>query len=184
MDVSKLPKLSQTTPPADRSTVPAEPAPAAVPALPYSTQPRAMAYAEAWISIGVGLFLWLFQPRMLQWLSSRLFHTHFDEFVRDDGTIVSYLSQPAFWMDLGPTLFGLVLILDGLIIAFIRRPAFIWAALLLTALTTAYNLIYLVISYSQSGFAPISFLAVLFGGYMVVVQWQMVRPGPLRSSQR
>jgi hypothetical protein len=144
---------------------------------------------EAWISIGVGLFLIFMQPRFFQWASSRMFGTSFAEFgtnetVEDPATgvltevfrAVPYTTVPEFWMDLGPALFAVVLILDGIVLAFVRKRAVVALAFGLTVLATVYNLGYVVVSMSKSqGFAPLSFLAVLFGGFMCYYQWQMLQ---------
>src|ERR1700744_4076682 len=67
MDLSKLPKMSQTPPPADSST----PTPLVVGPI-QSPPPLAPAMGEAWLSIAIGVILLLVFPRFLQWLSSRL----------------------------------------------------------------------------------------------------------------
>ena len=183
MDLSKLPKLSDT-----RSQTPegsAEPAATAPESQPLKIQPvqppysGPMGLAETWISVGVGAFLLLFYPRFLQWASSRLFHTHFDEFTNTDtGAVVPYQTLPEFWSDLGPTLLAIVLIVDGLLL-FSRRPGLILVALFLTAISTAFNLVWVVVSYSKYGLAPISMLAVIFGGFILTTQWgsyQRLRP--------
>jgi len=134
-----------------------------------------MGVAETWISLGVGLFLLLFYPRFLQWASSRVFHTHFVEFTDNDtGAVVPYQTLPEFWSDLGPTLFGVVLILDGLLIL-TRKPALVMAAFVLTLISTAFNIVWVVVSYSKYGLAPISFLAVIFGGFILSTQWNSFR---------
>ncbi|HEV8606601.1 MAG TPA: hypothetical protein VGQ99_14600 [Tepidisphaeraceae bacterium] len=170
MDLSKLPKLSETPKPPDNTPPASDPPP------PEPTS----AGIEAWLSIAVGLFLLLMYPRFLQWLSHRVLGTHFNPFVDANGNVVPYTSIPQFWSDLGPVLFGLVFILEGLVMAFIRRPALIAICLTLTALATLYNLIYLVASYSRFGLAPISFLAVAFGFYICMYQWKYLR---LRSPE-
>src|SRR3954467_10313784 len=111
MDLSKLPKLSETPKPPPQEPTPARPAD------PPPPEPTSVGL-EAWISIAVGAFLLLIYPRFLQWLSHRLFGTHFNPFVDNAGNIVPYSQVPEFWGDLGPVLFGVVLILEGLVMAF------------------------------------------------------------------
>jgi hypothetical protein len=132
---------------------------------------------DIWISIAVGVILLLMQPRFLLWVSSRIFHTHFNEFIKQDGsgTIVPYPQVPEFWGDLGPTLFALVLILEGIALAFSRNRAVLSLAFGLTVLATAYNAIYVVISYSTYGLALLSALAVVFGVYIARYQWTMLK---------
>ncbi len=185
MDLSKLPKLSktseaqqqdaQTRPPAPTESSAAQPE-TPPPYLYAQTSPITPAggWSETWLSIGIGVFLLLFQPRFLQWLSSRMFHTHFDEFMDANNNIVPYQTLPEFWSDLGPTLFGIVFIIDGLLI-FTRRRELYWAAFGLTIAATAYNLVWCFGSYSKYGFAPISFLAVIFGGFIATAQWRLIK---------
>jgi hypothetical protein len=183
MDLSKLPKLSktgeaqqqdaQTRPPTESSATQSE----TLPDYPYAQKSQitpAGGWSETWLSIGIGVFLLLFQPRFLQWLSSRLFHTHFDEFMDANNNIVPYQTLPEFWSDLGPTLFGIVFIIDGLLI-FTRRRELYWAAFGLTVAATAYNLLWCLGSYPKYGFAPISFLAIIFGGFIATAQWRLIK---------
>jgi len=189
MDISKLPRLSKTDepPPAvpEQSGEGAEDRAAQAPPvqpLPYDP-PGNGTGVEGFLSIAIGLFLLFMYPRFLQWASSRIFHTHFNEF-QDQQTlaIVPYQTLPEFWMDLGPTLFGIVLVLDGLVLSFARRRGLLLVTFAATVLVTAYNLIYVVISFGKYGFAPISFLAAAFGIYIGWHQWTMVRqPRPARA---
>lgn len=210
MDLSKLPRLSNTQqpagqPPADSPAPSADPASLQPSASPDPVQfclacgaplrvgarfcdgcgakvrgaPRPEVFVgagiEAWISIGVGLFLLLLSPRMAQWVSHRLFGTHFSPFQLPDGTIVPYTQVPEFWSDLGPTLFALALIVDGLVLAFLRKSWALWAALSLTAVATLYNLYYFISSYATYGFAAMSALAVIFGVAVAAYQWSMIQ---------
>jgi hypothetical protein len=174
MDVSKLPKFSETksTPPdaADNSPPP----PASQRPMHYVSEPVAGRGPEAWISIAVGAFLLYMFPRFLQWISSRVFHTHFDEFQLDN-VVVPYTQVPEFWMDLGPVLFGVVLILDGIVLLSSRKVWMVAVAFVLTVVATIYNLGYVVASYSKFGAAPISFLAAAFGAYIAWYQWRTLQ---------
>lgn len=177
MDLSKLPKLSKTG--EAQVSSPPQQLPSAEPlsqATPIPAQSLTSAsWLETWISITIGLFLLLVWPRFLQWLSSRLFHTHFNEFIDANGNVVPYQTRPEFWSDLGPTLFGVALVIDGLLM-FTRRRALYWFAFALTVATTAFNLVWVVVSYSNYGVAPISCLAVIFGVIMAVTQWRALHP--------
>ena len=168
MDLSKLPKMSNTpTPPPPQATPETAPQRAAT--------VSASSAADAWISIAIGaIFLFMF-PRFLQWLASRTMGTSFNEFLNSDGVVVPYQTLPEFWSDLGPTTFAIVLIIDGLVMGFARRPAMIAIAFGLTVATVVFNLIWLVGSYSSHGFALISALAVAFGGYLASYQWQLMK---------
>jgi hypothetical protein len=179
MDLSKLKKFSDTK---SQELPPTDAPPQPVASVPVAReQPvdyRAgqsgtpMGLAETWLSIGVGLFLLFFYPRFLQWACSRVFHTHFDEFIdQNTGAIVPYQSlHGVFFSDLGPTLLGIVLIVDGLLL-FTRRPTLTLFALVLTLVSTLFNLGWVVLSYSTYGLAPISFLGAIFGGFILTTQW-------------
>ena len=154
---------------------------------------------EAWISIGVGVILLLIVPTTLQYFSSKIFHTHFapfgpyvdpenpsalqpkvDYILYVDGSKVFYRDTLGFWSDLVVTAFALVLILDGILLVRRRSVGVLGFAFCLTVAATLGNLIYLVSTYSSSGLAWISALAVLFGGYIAISQWTMLS-GQLRA---
>jgi hypothetical protein len=128
----------------------------------------------AFLSIGCGLFLLLLMPRMLQWVSSRLFGTHFNEFMLNN-QVVPYPQVPEFWADLGPTLFGVVLVFSGAILWLVRRRAVLAGVMMLTALVTLYNLGYVIASFGRYGLAPVSALVFLAGALMMAHQWGMLR---------
>lgn len=161
MDLSKLPKLSHT-PPSD-------------PPPPPERMRAAPIGPEVWISFAVGVILLLYYRRFLEWVCSRLFGTSFNEFHKPDGTMVPYPQVPEFWSDLGITLFAIVLILESLVLAFARHRAMIWIVFTLTLCMIGYNLGYLISSYSDHGLAAVSALAVAFGGYIALHQWNLLR---------
>jgi len=177
MDLSKLPRLSET----DKQTPPpqaqSDPAPALRPLTYEYAQPPALASAaDAWINIAIGAILLLMNPRMLQWIGSRIFGSQFNEFMKPDGTVVPYPQVPEFWSDLGPTLFAIVLIAQGIMTAALpRRRPILLAIFGLTVIATAFNFIYLITSYSTHGLAMVSALAVVFGVYMAIQQWSVLQ---------
>jgi hypothetical protein len=133
-----------------------------------------------WISVAVGAILLLMQPRLIQFLCHKLFGTSFAPYIDANGNVVPYTAQLDFWSDLGITLFALVLLLEGLALAFTRKRRLVMLAFALTVVTTAYNLGYLIYTFS-SGVAILSALAVAFGGYIAVFEWrllQQLRPPP------
>jgi len=165
MDLSKLPKMSETPRP-----------PATVEPMTTSRKSEAIpaSAAEAWISIAVGVIMLLMYPRFLQWIFSRLFGTNFNEFMLD-GAVVPYPQVPEFWSDLGPTSFGVVLIIEGLILGLAPKRPLVWFAFVLTVGVVLYNLIYVVTSYSRYGLALISAIAVAFGVYIAMHQWRLLQ---------
>jgi hypothetical protein len=188
MDMSKLPRLSQTskddapTPVTGPGAAPAPPQPA--PAAydderdPRRYDPRdydAGVGGEVWISIAVGLILLLVFRRLLQYISHLLFGTNFAPYLMPDGTTVPYTSTPDFYSDLGVTMFALVLIVEGVALAIgRRRPGVVAAALGLTVLVTLYNLGYLIVTIG-GGLPIVSAFAVAFGVYIAMHQWSLLK---------
>ena len=72
-------------------------------------------------------------------------------------------------------MFGIVLIVEGIALVLARKRAVVWGAFVLTVIATAYNIIYLITSYSQHGLALVSALAGLFGVYIAMYQWKMLQ---------
>jgi hypothetical protein len=203
MDLSKLPKLSQSpAPPSDGATsenaAANSPGHSAAPpraAAPNSyLPPPTTTLAEAWISLAVGALLLLMVPYTLQYASSKVFHTHFAPFLdpnvpppakcdflqfvnTSDGTItrVYYRDTAQFFSDLAVTGFALVLIVDGFVLLLARNRPLVIFAFGLTVLATAGNLYYLVATYSQQGLAMLSALAVAFGVYIAIQQWNLLK---------
>ena len=131
---------------------------------------------EPWIGVGLGLLLLFIFPRTLKWVSSCLFHTQFNEDLlniqQPDGTwaMVSYIHRLEFWADLGPTLFAITLILDGLVFGFVHKRSLLWLMFFLNLAVVGFNLFYTVWTYQQ-GLAIVSAVGVLIGGYMAFYQW-------------
>jgi hypothetical protein len=171
MDLSKLPKLSETPRPASQP----EPSPP-----PQESAPHPLSSAEGWVSMGIGIIFLVMFPRFLQWVASRLFGTNFNEFMLD-GNIVPYPQVPEFWSDLGITLFSIVLIIEGIILALSPKRPLIWIAFALTTAAAIYNLIYVVTSYSRFGLAVVSAVAVVIGGYIAIIHWNMLK-SPRKSN--
>jgi hypothetical protein len=152
--------------------------------LNYSRDPDAGTGAEVWLSVAIGLLLLLMQPRLLKFLAHKLFGTFFAPYIDPEtGNEVPYTAQLDFWSDLGITLFAFVLILEGLAIAFARRRGVVAAAFALTALTTVYNLAYLLYTFNQ-GIAILSAFAVAFGVYIAIFEWRLLQQlKPARTAQ-
>jgi hypothetical protein len=195
MDMSKLPRLSQTNkddapePITGQTTAPPPPM-----ADSYHDDARRRDVAatdydsgvggEVWISIAVGVILLLVFRRMLQYVSHILFGTFFAPYLMPDGTEVSYTSTPDFWSDLGITTFAIVLIVEGIALAIgRRRPAVVAFAFGLTVLVTLYNLGYLIMSI-RGGLPIVSAVAVAFGVYRAMYQWNLLKSAKFAAAQR
>jgi hypothetical protein len=189
MDMSKLPRLSQTnrddaptpiTGDAASTTTTPPPSPSGAADSDYGARNRPLDFepgvgGEVWISIAVGVILLLMFRRLPQYVSHVLFGTFFAPYAMPDGTEVPYTSTGDFWSDLGVTGFALVLILEGVALAVGRkRPGVVLFALVLTVLTTLYNLGYLITTINR-GLPLVSAFAVAFGVYIALYQWGLLR---------
>jgi hypothetical protein len=127
------------------------------------------------LTLVVGVIMLLMYPRFLQWVASKLFGTQFG-WIMPEGK--SYTQMPEFWADLGPTLFGIVLVVEGIALALTRKRGVMIFAFMLTVLATGYNLVYLVMSFGTYGLAIVSALAVAFGVYIAMYQWKLISSSP------
>lgn len=166
MDVSKLPKLSQTLagppPPAT------EPSPAAPPVGYYHPDDRPIVGAEAWISMAVGAILLLLNPTFVKFIfAAKPYRPFVDQ-------TVNYTDSINFWSDLAITSFAFVLILEGIVLFFARNRVLLLMTFLLTAVTTLGNALYVVLTYGKYGLPIMSSLAAAFGVYIAMYQWRML----------
>jgi hypothetical protein len=179
MDMSKLPRMSQS---------PAPPPPP-VSDQPSTTSPDALNYesrladtggstaAEAWISIAIGAILMLMSPRIWQYLfSSADAFAQKWTFSDTSGAPLPYTKSVFFWGDLAITTFALVLVIEGLVLAFARTRPLVLIALLFTVITVALNLVYLIAMMNMGyGLQILSALAVAFGVYIALFEWRLLQ---------
>lgn len=168
MDMSKLPRMSQT--PAPPPLDPPQHDYRSQPPLDYSSSSGT---AEAWISIAIGVILLLAYPYTWQWLLS-LISSYKPPFLpitdTATGNEIPYPRSIFFFSHLSVFSFGLVLIIDGLVL-FTRRVALTMAALVLTCAVTGWNLLYVLKAVmAGEGLPIISALAVAFGVYIAIQQ--------------
>ena len=182
MDVSKLPRLSETKPTEASGDMPPSAPPAIADGPAHKAGDRAAGFvgfrpgAEAWISFALGLILIFMCPRPLQYLFSRGHPETFTWTFNDaNGNPMEYPQTAFFLPDVGVVAFGFILMLDGLLLVFVRSARFIWFTLGLTALVTVLNLVALATSFNVLGFQIFPALAVAFGVYMIVYQWRLVQ---------
>jgi hypothetical protein len=184
MDMSKLPRMSQTPPPppSPAQTQADEPARAArgVAAAPvdYGAYEPAPSVAEAWISIAIGLILLFIYPYFWQWLIS-LVSNYKPPFLpitdMNTGAAIPYPQSIFFFSNLCIFAFALVLIVDGLIL-FTRRRGLLMFAFWFTALTAAMNFFCIANETMQGrGFPIASALAFAFGVYIAIFQWKLLQ---------
>jgi hypothetical protein len=187
MDMSKLPRMSQTPPPpptdpADETATPPHGAPLAQSAyreeLGYGVAEPPPSFAEAWISIAIGLILLFIFPHTWQWLISKV-SSYKPPFLpitdMNTGVEIPYTQSIFFFSQLCVFAFALVLIMDGLIL-FTRRPTLLMLAFGFTVLTAAMNFACVANETMQArGFPLTSALAFAFGVYIAIFQWKLLQ---------
>jgi len=167
MDMSKLPRLSNTpTPP------PPEPKPVQSerPVPDYERQPAPMSgIAEAWLSFVVAAFLLFMFPHLLQYMKHP--GPQFDATDGATGANIPYLASAFFKMDLGTTVFAFILAIDGLVLLLPRRGWLILTLLVMTVATAILNVWVVWTVYGLVGLALPCALAIALSGYMAMVQF-------------
>jgi len=167
MDMSKLPRLSNTpTPPTPEPKPEARPAP-----IPdYGRAPAPLSgIAEAWLSFVIAAFLLFMYPNLLKYLHHP--GNQFDATDSTTGANIPYLQSAFFKMDLGITIFAAVLAIDGLVLLLPRRAWLLMTLLAVTLATAVLNIWVVWTSYGLVGLAVAPALAVALSGYMALVQF-------------
>ena len=210
MDLSKLPKLSQTpAPPADPhppsaaadDTPPPPPAIAAAMSgrpewcrkchAPNASNSRFCAScgaglggpsgaapvevgAEAWISIAIGVLLLFMARNLFSYMISPTEFGKNNPITDELGNPLPYTRSVFFWGDVALAGFAIVLLFEGIVIAFGRRPRLVLFAFLLTLVATAINVGYFAMM-MQKGYGPqlMAGFAAAFGVYIALYQWRL-----------
>ena len=138
----------------------------------YSTEPAA-SFAEAWISIAIGLILMFVSTagRFFEYLTSSNFSWTFND---ASGAPIPYRQTVFFWGDVAIFFFALLLIIDGILV-FTKKPILVAIAFGFTVVTVLMNLIYVARMMNGYGFQLWSALAVAFGVYIAIFQWKLLQ---------
>jgi hypothetical protein len=181
MDPSKLPN----SPPPNQPHVPHHPT-----AEELSTPPKTNVHhygsplpggfipAEAWMSLVIGVIVLFMFPEFRQFITM---HNHLDDFyslhiITDaSGQSVAFEKSAFFYPEMGMTVFGVVLILDALVLLRPRFVMLLWLTLTLTTLCVLLNIFAIIKAYDQAGFMPYNALAVAFGGYIALYDWRLIQ---------
>ena len=168
MDLSKLPKLSNTPKPPDNE-------PPEVPKLDYATPATPTPGAEAIISLLIGLILLLTQQNLLRQFGHWFFGMELPLPFIDNvtGKAFAYTQTSNFIHDLGLGIFAVALIIEGLTL-FIRHTAVLAPSFLLMVLAGLWNLFVVVSSYPRFGLQIMPAVAVAFAIYIGMLQWNML----------
>jgi hypothetical protein len=169
MDLSKLPRLSESD---KQGPVPQAQEQPVTPVIPEPVP----AGPEAWFSIVIGVILQLMSTRFWSFVFSKVFGRSFTwTFSDTNGAPITYTQTVFFMGDLAMVLFGLVLIFEGVVFLFSRNRMLVMIAFALTCAATGFNLVYLIQMMSKGyGLQIMSALAVAFGGYIAMTQWKMI----------
>ena len=189
MDMSKLPRLSQSPqPPPDASPEQSAPPPVQVPQSDYSLTRQPGTAAEIWISLAIGLILMFMGGRFGTYVISRVTHEPFHANVTwnpgtpREGQEVGYwdldasLGFPA-WTEASLWLFGLTMVVDAALLFFAggKRLWLVGAAFTLTCAVCAFNAFVCAKCFS-AGITPLmSMVALAFGIYMAIYQWGLLK---------
>lgn len=182
MDLSKLPKMSQTPvrPKGEAPEVsPEVPVADAAPAQPSAAGP--VAYIDpgpsGWISLVVGILAVLFFARIWQYLAHLAFGSAFTwTFTDAAGNPMAYPQTIYFLGDVAIGLFAVAMIFEGIVLLTLRRRGALAFALVLAALATLANLAFagymLTLGY---GLQFASLIAVIVGCWMCFSLWETLK---------
>jgi hypothetical protein len=182
MDPSKLPN----SPPPTQPHIPHHPTPQELSTPPKtnvhhygSPLPGGFIPAEAWMSFVIGVIVLFMFPTFGQYV---VMHNHLDDFYAKpnntfykNGQSIPFEQSPLFYPDMGLTVFGVVLILDALVLLRSRLVVVLWIALALTTLCVLLNIFAIIKAYDDGGFMLFNALAVAFGGYMALYDWRLIQ---------
>ena len=168
MDLSKLPKLSNTPKPPDNE-------PPEVPQLDYATPITPTPGAEAILSLLIGLILLLMQQNLLQQFGHWCFGMELPLPFIDNvtGQQFAYTQTSNFIVDLGLGIFALALIIEGLTL-FIRHTVVLVPSFLMMVLAGLWNLFVVAFYYPRFGLQIMPAVAVVFAIYISMIQWKML----------
>jgi len=197
MDMSKLPRLSDTRRQEEEAAAAAagtpNPAPLATPPPqhPYAErEPLDVGYsvgAEVWISLILGVVFMFMGATFARFAAAKLtgkeFHTNVNWTAGEkQGQEVAYfdLQGGTAYTESGMFLFGLALVLEGisLLAAHMGAPgkrALVGFALFVTLSATVYNLFCMMKLFSAGVTPLMTVLAIAIGGYMASYQWRLFK---------
>jgi hypothetical protein len=185
MDISKLPKLSNT-PEAAKNAHEERPAPPPPPAgVPSGSGPTPTprelvgGFAEAWISIAIGLILLFVFPNTIQYFKSADDFAKVHQYTDAQSNPITYTQSAFFLADLGVTVFALALLVEGIMLTLARKATLIYVTLVITVAAAAFNLFVVIKTYDDIGFQIVCAFGVAVCIYMALMQWRLI--GVLRG---
>jgi hypothetical protein len=170
MDLSKLPKLSQTPSPPPESATPPPQQPPTQQVVPVVVMPG---LADAWFSIAIGLIVLFLFPHTFQYLHAPAAFQQNNPVTDSQGNTIPYVQSEIFWADLGMTVFGIVLLIEGIAQIVALRRRVLLTVFFLTAAAGVFNLYVVIRTYDLIGFQVFCAVAVAICGYMALSQWSI-----------
>ncbi len=184
MDLSKLPKLSDTkSQAADPQAMPVDPLPLATARYPVEYRPANFG-ADIWISLVIGIILAFLGGTFARYAIATLTHQPFHTGVNwtdgpKAGSEVAYFELEGFtaWSDMGIFLFGLTLLFEAAAktLLLLRPGKFsrlvLMGAVGLTFLAVILNIIACAKMFGVGITPLLSGLAVAFGGWILFDEW-------------
>jgi hypothetical protein len=134
--------------------------------------------AEFWLTLVIGIIVLLAFPQFRQYLMS---YHHPEDFYSKytildaNGDSLPYEKSVFFFPQMGLTAFGIVMILDALVLLRPRWSILVWLALVVTIASVLLNIFAIIKAYDMMGFQLMNGLAVAFGGYIALYQWKLLQ---------
>lgn len=133
--------------------------------------------AEAWISIALGIIVMFISNRPLEYWHSRSHPEQFTWTFQDkDGNPITY-PQTAFYLpDVAFLAFAATLVLEGIVMLLARRlPIALMVSFVVILGVVLLNIVAMAKAYSEIGFQFLPALAVAFGVYLAIFQFNLFK---------
>jgi len=124
--------------------------------------------------MAIGLLLLFIFPNTIHFALSPASFNQNNAAIDGSGNTIPYSQSAFFWTDLGVTVFAAALILEGIALAALRKPALLWIALAVTVAAGLFNIIVIIHAQPLTGFPIICGLGVAVLGYMAFTQWRLI----------
>ena len=184
MDLSKLPKFSETPQPPSNDAADASPAPA--PRDPTTTVDPGIG-AEVWISAILGVIFMLLGRQFASYLLATMSGRNYETGVNwvqgpNAGQPVHYfdLEGGIAWTESGLFLFGVALVLEAIILLAVYRSwsykrVLLMVALALSIVATLQNIVVAAVLFQKNIMPIMTLLAVAVGGYIAAYEWRLLK---------
>lgn len=182
MDLSKLPRLSES----DRPVPPAETPPAAPQLLDYGRAAPGGS-GQVFISAVLGIVFMMMGITFAKFLFAKLtgqtFHTGATWSMGPNaGQEVDYYELAGYtaWTETAIFLLGLAMVFEAIILGIATKNTpfnrkLVAAGIAVSVVMTVFNTIVVILLFKEGTMPIISFVATAFGGWMVMQEWQLYK---------